>query len=82
MPTNLQEWIALSLVALTIGFVIGRKIAKAKHSAAHKHEDCESCPHAKPEPQAFKNIPIGVEQTTTPQTTAPENKSDIANSPE
>lgn len=68
MPQTLQEWIALGLVALTVGFVLGRWLAKRRSAEdAEQHSDCGNCPQAKPKPASFKNIPIDVDKNLLPK---------------
>lgn len=58
MPSTLQEWLAVGIVALTLGFILGRQLGKRKQT--HKQSDCHDCPQAKPPTSQFKNIPINV----------------------
>lgn len=63
MPQNWQEWLALGLVAFTVGILLGRWLnGRRHHDGDHKHEACHDCPSAKPKPQAFKNIPINLQK--------------------
>ncbi|MDD9892967.1 MAG: hypothetical protein OXT49_05595 [Gammaproteobacteria bacterium] len=62
MPSSLQEWIALGIVALTVGYLLGRWLAKRRQASGAKSSDCNDCPQAAPAEQTFKNIPINVTQ--------------------
>lgn len=63
MPQTWQEWLALGLVAFTAGILLGRWL-NSRRAEGNQPESCHDCPSAKPKPQAFKNIPINLQNKT------------------
>gem|GEM_PF-2416343 len=65
MPQTWQEWLALAIVAFTIGILLGRWLSKrrATASAPSQQSACNNCPSKSTAPKRFKNIPIQLDKS-------------------
>lgn len=69
MPQTWQEWLALAIVAFTIGLLLGRWLVRHRQRRGQAKQAgpkaaCGDCPQQTSPPKRFKNIPINLDKSS------------------